>query len=143
MYYKIYYKIFAEKLIHKTQHKQLCVGEIAAPTIVAVRLVRPRTCCFLCADRSFQQPLFLFLFRLLNKMIDIIQWRVSIGLWNCYQSAAGPIRRGCRSIKTNSPNGKKKTRSLVLSLITVLLFVLTLISGYLEIKYNPPLRGII
>ena len=80
-------------------------------------------------------------------MIDIIQWRVSIGLWNCCQSAAGPIRRGCRSIKTDSPNrapnGKKKTRSLLLSLITVLLFVLTLISGYLELKYSPPLRGII
>ena len=78
-------------------------------------------------------------------MIDIIQWRVSIGLWNCCQSAAGPIRRGCRSIKTESrsPNAKNKTRSLLLSLITVLLFVLTLISGYLELEYNPPLRGII
>ena len=90
-------------------------------------------------------PFVLFLSRLLAKMIDIIQWRVSIGLWNCCQSAAGPIRRGCRSIKTESrsPNAKNKTRSLLLSLITVLLFVLTLISGYLEIKYNPPLRGII
>ena len=77
-------------------------------------------------------------------MIDIIQWRVSIGLWNCCQSAAGPTRRGCHPIKTGSPiPGKKKTRSLLLSLITVLLFVLTLLSGYLELKYNPPLRGII
>ena len=76
-------------------------------------------------------------------MIDIIQWRVSIGLWNCCQSAAGPTRRGCRSIKTDYPNAEIKTRSLVLSLITVLLFVLTLLSGYLELKYSPPLRGII
>ena len=87
-------------------------------------------------------PFMLFLSRLLAKMIDIIQWRVSIGLWNCCQSAAGPTRRGCRSIKTDSPNRKKlKTRSLLLSLITVLLFVLTFLSGYLELKYNPPLRG--
>ena len=71
-------------------------------------------------------------------MIDTVQWRVSIGLWNCFQSAAGPTCRGNHSIKTDSPNGKKKTRSLVLSLIMVLLFALTLISGYLD---NPPLRG--
>ena len=95
--------------------------------------IRPRTCL----RRSL-----LFLVRILTKMIDTVQWRVSIGLWNCCQSATGPTRRGCRSIKTDSPNGKKlKTRSLLLSLITVFLFVLTLISGYWELKYNTPLRG--
>ena len=87
-------------------------------------------------------PFLLFLSRILTKMIDIIQWRVSIGLWNRCQSTDGPTRRGCHPIKTGSPiPGKKKTRSLVLSLITVLLFVLTLISGYLELNYNPSLRG--
>ena len=111
-----------------------CCSAASSPTHVLFPL---RRSIFLVA------PFLLFLSRLLAKMIDIIQWRVSIGLWNCCQSAAGPTRRGCRSIKMDSSNAKIKTRSLVLSLITVLLFVLTLISGYLELKYNPPLRGII
>ena len=73
-----------------------------------------------------------------KKMIDVIQWRASIGLWNYCQCTAGPIRH---SIRTESPPGKKKkTGSLSLSpLIALLLFLLILVTGYLE--YNPPSTG--
>ena len=72
-------------------------------------------------------------------MIDVIQWRASIGLWNCCQCTAGPTR--C-SIRTESTPGRKKrkTGSLSLSpLIALLLFLLILVTGYLE--YNPPSTG--
>ena len=71
-------------------------------------------------------------------MIDVIQWRASIGLWNCCQCTAGPTRH---SIRTESSGRKKrKTGSLSLSpLIALLLFLLILVTGYLE--YNPPSTG--
>ena len=72
-------------------------------------------------------------------MVDVIQWRTSIGLWNCCQCAAGPTRY---SIRTKSTPGrqKRKTGSLSLSpLIALLLFLLILVTGYLE--YNPPSTG--
>ena len=74
-------------------------------------------------------------------MIDVIQWRASIGLWNCCQCTAGPTHH---SIRTESTPGrkKKKTGSLSLSpLIALLLFLLILITRYLE--YNPPSTGMI
>ena len=75
-----------------------------------------------------------------KKMIDVIQWRASIGLWNCCQCTAGPTRH---SIRTESTPGRKKRKigSLSLSprLIALLLFLLILITGYLE--YNPPSTG--
>ena len=71
-------------------------------------------------------------------MIDVIQWRASIGLWNCCQCTAGPTRHFIRIEST--PGKKKKTGSLTLSpLIALLLFILIFITGYLE--YNPPLTG--
>ena len=72
-------------------------------------------------------------------MIDVIQWRASIGLWNCCQCTAGPTRH---YIRTESTPGrqKRKTGSLSLSpLIALLLFILILVTGYLE--YNPPSTG--
>ena len=72
------------------------------------------------------------------KMIDVIQWRASIGLWNCCQCAAGPTRHSFRTESIATPG--KKTGSLSLSpLIALLLFLLILITGYLE--YNPPSIG--
>ena len=72
------------------------------------------------------------------KMIDVIQWRASIGLWNYCQYTAGPTRHCIRTEST--PGKKKKTVSLSLSpLIALLLFLLILITGYLE--YNPPSTG--
>ena len=74
-----------------------------------------------------------------KKMIDVTQWRASIGLWNYCQCTVGPTRR---SIRTDSIPGRKKgkTGSLSLSpLIALLLFLLILVTGYLE--YNPPSTG--
>ena len=74
-------------------------------------------------------------------MIDVIQWRASIGLWNCCQRTAGPTRHFIRIESTPGKKEKKKTGSLTLSpLIALLLFILIFITGYLE--YNPPLTGI-
>ena len=83
-------------------------------------------------------PFFLLSSNFEVKMIDVIQWRASIGLWNCCHCTAGPTHH---SIRTESPPGKKKkkTGSLFLSLIVIFLFLLIIITGYLE--YNPPLTG--
>ena len=73
------------------------------------------------------------------KMIDVIQWRASVGLWNCCQCTAGPTRH---SIRIEPTPGKKKRKTVSLSLsplIALLLFILILITGYLE--YNPPSTG--
>ena len=81
-----------------------------------------------------------------RKMIDISQWRESIGLWNYCQATSGRPTSRCfvggdrAGSDSESTNRKKKCRrSLVLSIIVFLLFVSILLSGYLN--YEPHLKG--
>lgn len=77
-------------------------------------------------------------------MIDISQWRQSIGLWNYCQASSGrPSNRsslgGDCTVGSTTNRKKKGRRSLVLSFTVFLLFISILLSGYLN--YEPHVKG--
>ncbi|XP_019859864.1 PREDICTED: uncharacterized protein LOC109588118 [Amphimedon queenslandica] len=79
------------------------------------------------------------------KMIDITQWRMSIGLngfWNYCQASSGRPSNRCSlggDCTAGSTNRKKKgRRSLVLSFIVFLVSISILLSGYLN--YEPHVK---
>uniref|UniRef100_A0A1X7SZR9 NACHT domain-containing protein n=1 Tax=Amphimedon queenslandica TaxID=400682 RepID=A0A1X7SZR9_AMPQE len=78
-------------------------------------------------------------------MIDVSQWRASIGLWNYCQAASSrpaTVHPVAHQPKSDSTKRKKKS-SLVLSFMVLLLFISILCSGYLKFEYNPHLKAVV
>uniref|UniRef100_A0A1X7UV78 NACHT domain-containing protein n=1 Tax=Amphimedon queenslandica TaxID=400682 RepID=A0A1X7UV78_AMPQE len=78
-------------------------------------------------------------------MIDVSQWRASIGLWNyCQAASSRPANGHPVAHQSKSDSTKRKQRSsLVLSFMVLLLFISILCSGYLKFDYKPHLKGVV
>ena len=73
-------------------------------------------------------------------MIDISQWRISIGLWHCCHipcnATSGAVNRAPLLVKSLLCSGNRSVTSLVISLV-VFLLVLLILSGDVELNPGP------
>ena len=69
-------------------------------------------------------------------MIDLFQWRASIGLWNCCQAASGrPAKASKYSFKSSKSN-KGKIQRLSKNLLLCVLIIFFIVFLIIHLKHN-------